>query len=568
MLPKSIRWRLPLSYPAIALLAALALGLVLLTTLRRYYRQQELDYLHDNARAISAAVSRLFEEDPSPATLRAQIHSYAFLSQTRVGLLDRAGLLLLADSGPPPAQREVAALSLDRDFVDITGVQVTQTITTVAQAYPSVISTTIQKDLVIVRQPDATAVSGETLTATSSLADADLAPPDTEGADVVEIVVPRVDAGVDEPLGSRQAPSTLLFMSAVPTLYGYGLNAEIPSDGRRSDLVIRHPFYDGAGELLGYVELSEGPAYGRQILDSVTRGWLVAGAVAVLVAAVAGWLSSRRLTRPLLALNDATTRMARGDLSIRAPLLRDDELGSLAAAFNDMAGRVQGTVETLRRFVADAAHALHTPLTALRTDLELALEEADPARRAAVGRRAEAQVARLQRLADDLLALSRLESAAATATPQIVDLAGLVRESSELFASRAEQAGLAFHLELPAHPLLVRGRPSQLRQALGNLLDNAIKFTPAGGRVAVSLGRDGGAVTLSVRDTGIGVPPEDLPRLFQRFHRGRNAAAYPGSGLGLAIVQAVVCAHGGEVTATSSGVGACFTVKLPAAEYQ
>jgi signal transduction histidine kinase len=559
MLPKSIRWRLPLSYAAIALLATLALGLVLLTMLRRYYRQQELDYLNDNARAISAAVTQLFEQDPSLETLRAQVHSYSFLSQTRVGLLDRAGVLLLADSGPPPAQREVAALSLGGGAVGVTGVSVTQTITSVTDVYPTVISSTVQRDLLIVRQSIPDAISGEELTGTAPFGD-DAAPPD-----VIEIITPRIDAGVADTVGPGQAASTLVFMSAVPTLYGFGLNAEIPSDGRRSDLVIRYPFYDQVGKVRGYVELSEGPAYGRQILESVTRGWAIAGAVAVLLAALAGWVASRRLTTPLLALADVTTYMAGGDLSIRADVARQDELGQLAASFNEMAAQVEETVGTLRRFAADAAHSLHTPLTALRTNLELVVDEEKGVRRADFLTRAQTQVERLERLTQGLLDLSRLEALAVRDLSTPVDLSALVKESSEQYASRAEQAGLTFSLHLPEEPVAIPGQQAQLRQALGNLLDNAVKFTPQGGHVSVGLRQEGAWLILWVQDSGIGVPADDAPHLFSRFHRARNATAYPGSGLGLAIVKTVVEGHGGQVTAQTVDPGMRFSMRLPLA---
>ena len=119
-------------------------------------------------------------------------------------------------------------------------------------------------------------------------------------------------------------------------------------------------------------------------------------------------------------------------------------------------------------------------------------------------------------------------------------------------------------MDLPDEPVTVQGERGQLRQALGNLLDNALKFTPEGGEIEVGLRQEGTWASLWVRDSGIGVPAEDLPGLFERFHRGRNAAAYPGSGLGLAIVKAVVQRHGGQVTAQNLEQGARFAVRLPA----
>jgi signal transduction histidine kinase len=300
---------------------------------------------------------------------------------------------------------------------------------------------------------------------------------------------------------------------------------------------------------------------------------VLASAFAVLLATVAGWLASRRISRPVLALAAATERMAHGDLAARAPpSTRVRELDTLARSFNEMADGIEGTLSTLRRFVSDAAHQLHTPLTALRTDLELALgdtsvvTEADERQQARL-RRAQGQAARLQALADELLELSRVEAAAGQPPEAELDLAQLVREATEGHASRAEQAGVELAVQLPDAPLQLHGRPAQLRSLVDNLVDNALKFTPSGGRVAVDLRADDGQAILTVNDTGIGIAAEDLPAIFSRFHRGRNASGYPGSGLGLAIVKAVAEAHGGSVSAGSispvSSPGARFTVILP-----
>jgi two-component system sensor histidine kinase MprB len=228
-----------------------------------------------------------------------------------------------------------------------------------------------------------------------------------------------------------------------------------------------------------------------------------------------------------------------------------------------MADRVEATVATLRRFVGDAAHELHTPLTALRTDLELVADTDDPAARLDLLDRAQAQVTRLATLTSGLLDLSRIEAEAARPKRQPIDLAGLVQELSEVYASRAEQAGIAFSLDAPDGPVTVQGNEEQLRRALGNLLDNAIKFTPAGGQVGVALRRADTAIELQVEDSGIGVPEDDLPQLFGRFHRGRNASTYPGNGVGLAIVRAIVETHGGSVTAENLAQGARFSLRLP-----
>jgi two-component system, OmpR family, sensor kinase len=248
---------------------------------------------------------------------------------------------------------------------------------------------------------------------------------------------------------------------------------------------------------------------------------------------------------------------------VRADATGRDEIGTLARSFNEMASRLEETVGTLKRFGADAAHEIHTPLTALRTNLDLAIDESDETRRLAFLERARDQILRMEELTDDLLDLSRLEAAPSSAPQEPLELVPLVQEMSEIYASQAEQTGLSFEVELPDGPVNILGNGAQVRRALGNLLANAIKFSHTGGSIKVVLWMDEGWTRLSVRDTGIGLPPEDMSSLFSRFHRGRNASAHPGSGLGLAIVKAIMDQQGGRVSAENLSPGACFTLSWP-----
>jgi signal transduction histidine kinase len=359
----------------------------------------------------------------------------------------------------------------------------------------------------------------------------------------------------------------------VSTFDGFGLNIEAPQALARSPQVVRVALVDTSGALTGAIELSEGPAYGRDILTSVARGWLAAGVLAVLLASLAGWLVAGRITAPIHALAQTASRMADGDLAARVPdaggpSTSQDELGQMARAFNRMADQVESTIVTLRQFVADAAHQMHTPLTALRTNLELAAGPGDAAPQPIYLARAQGQVARLTLLTDELLQLARVETGIAGAQGQRFDLAALARSLAEAQAARAEQAGLEFNLLTPETPVWVMGQPEQISALADNLVDNALKFTPAGGAVTVRLAVAEADAVFSVEDTGIGIPRDELPQLFRRFHRARNAAAIPGSGLGLAYVKAVAERHGGRVAAEDTGRGARFTVTLPQATGQ
>jgi len=302
------------------------------------------------------------------------------------------------------------------------------------------------------------------------------------------------------------------------------------------------------------------------VIGSVTAAWLFASIFAIALAAITGWFISQRVTRPVMALENATHQMAQGNLSVRVDLPKERQLEflSLANSFNGMAEQVEQTVSTLRAFVADAAHELHTPLTALQANIELARNEKSASARTRYLARAHEQSQRLEALVQSLLDLSRIEAAESKSTFAPVGLPQLVREVGEQFASRAEQAERSFALNISEDALQALGNDPQLRQVVINLLENAFKFTPQNGSISVDLERSANEARLTVSDTGIGIPPEDINHLFERFHRGRNAAEYAGNGLGLAIVKAIITRHGGTVTVQSEpGQGTQVNVSIP-----
>jgi signal transduction histidine kinase len=549
MIPRSIRWRLPLSYISIALLTVCALGAVLLATLRSYYDQQELNYLTLNAHTISRGFERLVAHGVPLEVIYSQLENFSFLAQVKVRLLD-ADQELLVETGAP--QDYLVSL----DFGEV-GQPISFSRVSPASGPPPP-DLIIGGDTVIVP-------ASETSVTIMGASDLTIG----EGSDdLFSLWQIRSLFSQEGEQGSgrrKDGTSPLWNLSANRSLYGFLLNADTDSPQPVSDQRVAVPITTRQNEVLGYLELSEGPAYGMEITIGVARALLGAGAVAALLAGGVGFYWSRRMSAPLLDLTESTTRMAHGDLSARATVTGADEFGLLAKSFNHMAYQVEYTVTVLRSFVADAAHELHTPLTALSADLELAVTDTNAERQINFIQRARTQLKRLESLTTDLLDLSRIETRMTPDEHKTFDLVQLALETSELYASRAEQAGILFNLTVPESRALVSGNESQLRRAMGNLLDNALKFTPENGTITLGIQPQEAQVALWVEDTGSGIPPGDLPQLFSRFHRGRNAAAYPGSGLGLAIIKAIVESHGGNVTVTSDRGGTRFTIQLAAA---
>jgi signal transduction histidine kinase len=522
---KSIRVQLPLTYAAIALLAALALGALMLLRLNDYYSQIELDTMGQGAQEIQSALQSFDLAALPEAELQAYVDSFAFMVRSRVRVYAANGALL-ADSGEFDPQSTIRFATLP-------------------------LTATSQGDVVFFQNGDTT---GQVVVGTGGTSGA--------GVSLTQTTPQPAPMGVAAPapfityqMASEQLV-TLPVFSSVMAVSSVGVEEET---GARSNHSVELPL----GQKTKLV-VSGGPAFGRQIVSSVAQAWALAGLIAVALAAGIGWLASRRITQPVMALAEATDRMASGDMSARVGALGGLEFGALGHTFNDMAGRVETTIHTLRRFAADAAHELKTPLTALHTDLELAEGESDPARLSGLLARAREQVSELERLTSGLLDLSRLETGALALEKERFDLCTLARQLSERYAARAEQAEQEFILEVGEEPVFILGNPGRLELALSNLLENALKFTPNGGTVRLRLEQNGTRANLIVEDSGIGVPEQDLALIFERFHRGRNASGYPGSGLGLAIVRAVAEAHGGAAYVENlPGGGARFRIELP-----
>jgi heavy metal sensor kinase len=289
--------------------------------------------------------------------------------------------------------------------------------------------------------------------------------------------------------------------------------------------------------------------------------------LALLFAGGGGWILARRALRPVDRMTEAARRISAEHLDERLETTgADDELERLAATLNDMLGRLDTAFRQIRQFSADASHELQTPLTILKGELEVALRAPrNPEEYRRVLASALEESERIAQLVEGLLLLSRADAGVLRMDCQPLALDGLVAEVCEQARVLAEAHSVALGLG-PLAPVTMQGDRAHLRRLLLNLVDNAIKYTPAGGRVTLSVQRDHGWVTLRVSDTGIGVAPEEQERIFQRFYRAPEALSRgeEGSGLGLCIARSIAEAHGGRVEVQSTvGCGSTFTVFLP-----
>jgi signal transduction histidine kinase len=317
----------------------------------------------------------------------------------------------------------------------------------------------------------------------------------------------------------------------------------------------------------GYVELSGLPDFGSDVLFQVRQALAFGGGGAVLLAGVVGFWMSHRLASPLKKLAETSAQMETGDLSVRADVKSRGEIGDLAQQFNQMAERLESSFQqladerdSLRRFITDASHELRTPLTALKNFNTLLMENAgdDPKTRAEFLGESQLQIDRLAWITSNLLDLSRLDAGLLDLEKSDCDLREILETVAGSFESLAKEKDIQIRMVTPDDPCVLACDRARLEMVVSNLIDNAIKFTEDG---YIEIGvKVEGDTQVWVRDTGVGIPPEDLPHIFERFYRGRDHAAI-GSGLGLAIVKSIVDAHGGMVTAESE-VGEGTTIRL------
>jgi signal transduction histidine kinase len=527
---RSIRWRLAASYALLVLLSVTLMAALALYIVQRYVARQEGEALRGNALAVALQAQRFLVPTVRRIALQDLASTSAFLGDARVRIIG-GDHLVIADSGAPARSDEFLWL-IPSGLAEIDSGR--------GESFPFILP---------------------------------LPPrPHERGAIGPRELMPMLR---DLPLGT-----THLYARRMLTPWGRRFVFEESQSGSSANghlppprQVVSTTVPIGPAEKpLAWVEVSSPLSLAGEALRPVRSAVALSGLGSVAIAVAVGLLIGRTISDPLRNLAGTARRMADGDLSARAGGVRSDEIGELARQFNGMAESLESSFrdlrserDSLKRFVADASHELRTPITALATFNELLQGSAaeDPAARSEFLRESQVQLARLQWITSNLLDLSRLDAGIAGLSVGTHVAADLLEAAVAGSRARALEKNITLSLEVSDPGLVVPCDGNRMEMALSNLVSNAVKFVPEGGTVKVRVEAHDGRALFTVSDDGPGIAADELPMIFDRFYRGRNAGA-EGAGLGLAIVRSVARAHGGLVAVRSApGEGSTFTLEVP-----
>ena len=340
------------------------------------------------------------------------------------------------------------------------------------------------------------------------------------------------------------------------------------SDRGEPFLVRSGVIYDERHRYRYYLSIGQSVAQNGRVLHDFTRRYFSLVPVVIALSGLLGWFMAGRALKPVISVAEAAQRITHSSLNMQIPLRGSgDELDRLIEAFNRMIARLSFSFEQIRRFSTDVSHELRTPLTVIRGQMEVALFTAKTTehyRDAMVA--ALEDVERLSHIVKALLLLSQSETGQLVLQKTEIDLAYLIRDRVEEFQIPAEAQGVTLTQDLPPAAMVLADRV-QIERLVSNLLSNAIKYTQAGGAVRAVLHNDGERLTLSIDDTGVGISPEHLPHIFDRFYRVPSSDPEKGLGLGLSFVAWIVKAHDGTIDVQSElHKGTRIVVSLPVGE--
>ena len=363
--------------------------------------------------------------------------------------------------------------------------------------------------------------------------------------------------------GARTAVPEAITVLSGSAPHAFGIH---PVDGEEYAALCAAAMMDD-DQLIGAVLLSTPVTELRMAIQTVEKQLMTVFIVVAAAASIAALIFAVTLTAPIKALNRTIRRMGKGDLSARVNVRASGELKALADSYNAMAEKIENFDQSRSQFVQNASHELKTPLATMKILLENLIYQPDmPADlRAEFMQDMNHEIDRLSGIITDLLTLTQMDEKSAALRMDRVNLSALCEDTLHAHQVAADKAKLTLQGDIESEVFL-QGDESKLSQVVYNLIDNAVKYTPAGGLVAVTLTADSREAVLTVRDNGIGIPEQDIAHIFDRFYRVDKARsrATGGTGLGLSIVRQMVQLHGGEITVTSAAnEGSVFTVTLP-----
>ncbi len=363
--------------------------------------------------------------------------------------------------------------------------------------------------------------------------------------------------------GQRTAVPEAITVLSGSKPHAFGIH---PVDGEEYAALCAAAMMDGDA-IIGSVLLSTPVTELRIAIQTVEKQLMTVFIVVAAAASVAALIFAVTLTAPIKALNRTIRRMGKGDLSARVKVRASGELKALADSYNAMAEKIENFDQSRSQFVQNASHELKTPLATMKILLENLIYQPDMPTdlRAEFMQDMNHEIDRLSGIITDLLTLTQMDEKSAALRMDMVDFSALCEDTLHAHQVAADKAKLTLRGDIESDVFL-QGDESKLSQVVYNLIDNAVKYTPEGGQVTVTLTADSREVVLTVRDTGIGIPEKDVGHIFDRFYRVDKARsrATGGTGLGLSIVRQMVQLHGGEITVTSAAdEGSVFTVTLP-----
>ena len=363
--------------------------------------------------------------------------------------------------------------------------------------------------------------------------------------------------------GTRTAVPEAITVLSGSAPHAFGIH---PVDGEEYAALCAAAMMDD-DQLIGAVLLSTPVTELRMAIQTVEKQLMTVFIVVAAAASIAALIFAVTLTAPIKALNRTIRRMGKGDLSARVHVRASGELKALADSYNAMAEKIENFDQSRSQFVQNASHELKTPLATMKILLENLIYQPDmPAElRAEFMQDMNHEIDRLSGIITDLLTLTQMDEKSAALRMDRVNLSALCEDTLHAHQVAADKAKLTLQGDIESEVFL-QGDESKLSQVVYNLIDNAVKYTPAGGLVAVALTADSRKAVLTVRDNGIGIPEQDIAHIFDRFYRVDKARsrATGGTGLGLSIVRQMVQLHDGEITVTSAAnEGSVFTVTLP-----